>query len=49
MYGETQVKFATSVFANDATYSIVIAADGYKDLTVSVTKSGDTFTINNAE
>ena len=49
MYGETQVKFATSVFANDATYAIVIAADGYKDLTVSVTKSGDTFTINNAE
>lgn len=49
MYGETQVKFATSVFANDGTYSIVIAADGYKDLTVSVTKSGDTFTINNAE
>lgn len=49
MYGETQVKFATSVFANDATYSIVIAADGYKDLTVSVTKRGDTFTINNAE
>lgn len=49
MYGETQVKFATNVFANDATYSIVIAADGYKDLTVSVTKSGDTFTINNAE
>lgn len=49
IYGETQVKFATSVFANDATYAIVIAADGYKDLTVSVTKSGDTFTINNAE
>lgn len=49
MYGKTQVKFETSVFANDATYAIVIAADGYKDLTVSVTKSGDTFTINNAE